>query len=516
VAAALAAALAAGCGKPGAPSASGGVRASSGNAAVSGKLMVFVPCGIAGPYGEIKDLFLAKYPGVQVSQDVRNVDVQLRAILDGKDTPDVWMSLGDREVAQLTEKGKVDGEPTTYAVNSIALMVQQGNPHNIESLADLTAPGIKTIAIPTESNSSGYYVKQALENAGIWDQIQTRVWVTPEPSAVKAQLQEGKADVGVVYYPCTRESKLGSQPNDPEAMPGKVQLLGELPEDVAAKIPSQAAVIKGAANVPAARAWLEFLTTDQVQDIWEKWAFGRAKERPGGPKTTLYLYCGAGIRPFMEPAVEAFQKQHPNVRIDVGYAGSGCLLSQLAFAKKGDLYMPGEDYYLAQARDRQFIGEERLVGYFEPVILVRKGNPKGVRGLEDLAKPGLRVGVGEPDSCAVGRAAAAILEKAGLSKQVEPNIRARAGNVPELGNAVKLKSLDAVIVWNITAAQYPNDCEAVPLAAGTYEPSAIPVGLLKFAAHETEARQFMEFLLSPEGQGLAADAGMTPAEKAAA
>ena len=176
--------------------------------------------------------------------------------------------------------------------------------------------------------------------------------------------------------------------------------------------------------------------------------------------------------------------------------------------------MPGEDFYLNQAKDRGFIAEEKLVGYFDPVLLVQKGNPKGIKTVQDLAKPGMKVGVGEPEAAAGGRAAEALLKTAGIADQVEKNIVVKAGNVPELGNMVKLKSLDVAIVWNVTAAQVADDCDQVAIDRGLYEPSKIPLGILKFSEHTDEARAFMDFCAGPEGQKLVADAGMAPATEA--
>jgi len=505
-------AMVAGCGDPGEPTSMtppGMGGEGTGQAALSGEVLVFVPCGVAGPYGEIKDLFEQQNPGVTVTQEVANIDVQSNKIRDGRAAPDVWISLGDIEMARVQEADKVDGEPITYAYNSVAMVVAKGNPCNIEAVQDLTSVDVKTLALPSESNSSGHYMKQALVKAGVWEDIQDKLWVTDEPSQVKMQLSSGKADVGVVYYPCTRETRhVGGKP---EQMKGKVQLLGKVPTDLSGQIPAQAAVIKGCKNPDAGRAFCQFMLQDEAQDIWEKWAFDRAKQPSTGERVNLHLYCGAGIRPFMDAAIEQFQQQHSDIRVVASYAGSGCLLSQLTFARRGDLYMPGEDFYLNQAKDRGFITSDKLVGYFEPVLIVQKGNPKGVKGINDLARPGLKVGVGEPEAAAVGRAAADILQKANLTEQVKPNIALTAGNVPELGNAVQLKSLDVAIVWNVTAAQVAEKCDRIDLPEELYEPSAIPMGVLKFSEHAAQALQFVEFCAGAEGQRLVTQTGMAPA-----
>jgi len=471
---------------------------------------VYVPCGVAGPYGAIQELFQKRYPDVKIHFDLANIDVQTKRILNGKGTPDVFLSLGDREVKAVAAKGLVDGDPLTYAYNSVGLIVERKNPCDIEDIRNITSPKVKTVAVPSQSNSSGYYAELALKKAGVWGGLQGRLWVTDQPALVKEQLKAGRAQVGIVYYPCTREtSKVGGEQ---QHVQGKVQVLGKIPTDLSGPIPAQAAVIKGCSNPEAGRAFLKFLREDPVQDIWEEWAFDRAVEAKTGARTTLYVYCGAGIRPFMDPVVEEYKKAHPEIRLDVGYAGSGCLLSQLSFARRGDLYLPGEDYYLNQAKERGFLIGQKLVAYLEPVLIVQKGNPKKIEQLADLARKGLKVGVGEPEACAVGRAAEAMLKQARLFDKVRRNIVLRAGNVPELGNQVTLKALDAAIVWNVTATQVAGSCDEIKLPKTAYEPSPVPVGVLKFTKHEAAARAFMGFCASPKGQDLAKAAGMTPAE----
>ena len=50
----------------------------------------------------------------------------------------------------------------------------------------------------------------------------------------------------------------------------------------------------------------------------------------------LFVYCGAGIRPAMEAVRKQFT-QETGIPVQVTYAGSGCLLSMLTFARSGDL-----------------------------------------------------------------------------------------------------------------------------------------------------------------------------------
>jgi molybdate transport system substrate-binding protein len=492
----------AGCKKP------GGDPAASGQAQ-SGTLLVAVPCGLAGPYGELKTAFQASHPGVTITQDLVNIAPLTKAIADNQKTPDAFISIGDKEVKFLQSRQRIDGEPVSYGYQKIAMIVRKDNPCNIESLDDLATDKVKTIAIATDNNSVGFYAKQALQRSGVWDKIQSKLYMSEEPADMKMEVSSGKADCAFIYGTCQQEThKIG---DDPQDLPGKVQPLGALPPDSYDKFLGQVVVVKNAANPALGRAFADFMKTPEAQKIWRKWGFGPLDNKN---TTALYVYCGAGLRPAMDAVQQAFEDANPDLRLEIGYAGSGCLLSQLTFAKRGDLYLPGEDFYVQQAKDRGFITDSKLVGQLVPTIMVQKGNPKGIKSLEDLAKPGLKVGIGEPDAVAVGRCALAMLKQAGLEQKVEPNVKVRVANVIELGNDIKLQSLDAAIVWTITAAQFPKDADTVEIPANLRKPSTVPVGLLSFSKAPDKARKVVDFMASEQGQEILKEHGMAPAPAA--
>ena len=91
--------------------------------------------------------------------------------------------------------------------------------------------------------------------------------------------------------------------------------------------------------------------------------------------------------------------------------GSGVLLAQMSLAGRGDIYIPGDQFFMKQAVDGAFITKQVDAAWWVPVIGVRKGNPKKIASLADLARADIKVGLGEAKSCAIGRASAAMLER---------------------------------------------------------------------------------------------------------
>lgn len=211
----------------------------------------------------------------------------------------------------------------------------------------------------------------------------------------------------------------------------------------------------------------------------------------------LIVHAGAGIRPPLDELGKAFKDQ-TGVRVDYNYKGSGCLLADICFSKKGDAYIPGELFYIEQARKRGFIAKARTVARMATVVIVQKDNPKNIRTLNDLTRPGLRVGIGDPEAVAVGRAASECLVKAGLLKQVQQNVVMSALNVVELGIGVKLKHLDAAIVWDATAHLFEGEVERIDMPDECRVDSPIPVGLLTFSAQPDAAERYLDFLASDD------------------
>ncbi len=71
---------------------------------------------------------------------------------------------------------------------------------------------------------------------------------------------------------------------------------------------------------------------------------GCEQKEPGEEKELL-LYCGAGIRPPAAELAETFGREN-GVKIVTNYAGSETLLSTIRLVREGDLYMPGDKYYV--------------------------------------------------------------------------------------------------------------------------------------------------------------------------
>ena len=224
------------------------------------------------------------------------------------------------------------------------------------------------------------------------------------------------------------------------------------------------------------------------------------KEDKQSTREGLLLYCGAGIRPPADELVETFGREH-GVKIAVDYAGSEVLLSKIKLIRRGDLYMPGDKHYIEQAAQADMILSRRSVCYWVPTILVQKGNPKDISDLNDLLKSGIKLGLGDPDACAIGRTSKKILEKNSISwEDIQKNLAFPSLTVNELGMQIQAQALDAVIVWDAIARYYSDHGDEVSIPVENNIISTVDIGVLKFTKHQELAEKFVDFVTSEKGQ----------------
>ncbi len=226
------------------------------------------------------------------------------------------------------------------------------------------------------------------------------------------------------------------------------------------------------------------------------------RRQPGAENQELILYCGAGIRPAVAEAIEAFQAGH-DVRILADYAGSEVLLSKVRLTQKGDLYMPGERHYVQLAAETGIIAASQPVFYWKPVILVAKGNPKRIRDLKDLLQEGMRIGLGDPRACAIGSTSRSLLQKNGIEwSDIADNLKFQSQTVNELGLQIQAGALDAVIVWDSIARFYESHGDAITIDDHKNIVSSVDIGILTFSRSPAAAEAFVDFLLSPQGRAI--------------
>ncbi len=217
---------------------------------------------------------------------------------------------------------------------------------------------------------------------------------------------------------------------------------------------------------------------------------------------TLELFVGSATQPATEEVARVFEEEH-GVRVDLHFGGSGAMLSQMQLTERGDIYFPGSSDFMEEAKRQDLVvpETEQQVVYLVPAINVQKGNPKDIHSLEDLARPGVKVAIADPETVCVGLYAVEVLEKAGLAEAVRPNIVTYTESCAKTARVVALGNVDAVIGWRVFQYWAPDEVETVYLEpAQVPRIGYVPIAVSKFSEQPELAQQFIDFITSDEAQ----------------
>lgn len=218
----------------------------------------------------------------------------------------------------------------------------------------------------------------------------------------------------------------------------------------------------------------------------------------------LEVFAGSASKPAAEEVAALFEER-AGVRVLLHFGGSGAVLSQMELARRGDVYFPGSSDFMELAKRRGLVdpATEVRAAYLLPAINVPRGNPKGIRSLEDLARPGLRVGIARPETVCVGLYAVEALEREGLSARVRPNVANWAESCEKTAQMLSLGLVDAVLGWDVFDDWDPDRIETV-----LYPPDRVPrigyvpAAVSAFAAEPDLARRFLAYLTGPEARAV--------------
>lgn len=225
---------------------------------------------------------------------------------------------------------------------------------------------------------------------------------------------------------------------------------------------------------------------------------------------SIKVFAGAAGTPPIREVARLYERKY-GVTVECAFGGSGTMLSQMLLAKQGDVYIPGSDDFMDLAERKGVVakGKRKIVAYLVPVIAVRKGNPKGIRTLQDLTRPGIRVGIARPKAVCLGDIAVEIFRKAGLYDRIMRNVVTHAGSCSQTAAILKLNQVDVVIGWDVFAKWYPKDIEVISLPPHLTRWRYIPAAVTKFARDPKEAQRFVDFITSSIGKAIFKKHGYT-------
>ena len=228
-----------------------------------------------------------------------------------------------------------------------------------------------------------------------------------------------------------------------------------------------------------------------------------------GHSADLLLFAGAGLRQPTDQLIEAFQKETGHT-VHVTYAGSGQLMASILASGQGDLFMPGSLFHMEKLEKMGRIDSLKKVVAHTAVLGVNIHKTDLIRSFDDLARPGVRLALGDPDAMALGRTALTILSHSPLKDAILKNVVVYGATVKQLAMYVSQGEVDASIIGRADAFQFRDSIQMIPIPPDYFQPETIAIAVLKDSRHQEAASQFCDFIASKQGIAVFEHFGFLP------
>jgi molybdate transport system substrate-binding protein len=174
-------------------------------------------------------------------------------------SPDVYAAASPKYPDELFAADLIE-QPQVFATNKLVLIVPKANPAGIHSVADLGRDGVKLV-VGAEGVPIGDYTRKVLENMGASDVLANVVSEEDDVKGVVSKVSLGEADAGFVYA------------TDVKPVADKMATI-ELPDDAQARVEYPIAVVKGADDEEAARAFVKLALGPEGRKALAEAGFG--------------------------------------------------------------------------------------------------------------------------------------------------------------------------------------------------------------------------------------------------
>ncbi len=269
----------------------------------------------------------------------------------------------------------------------------------------------------------------------------------------------------------------------------------------------------GGSNDPVEKRGLEF-TVPEVDNL---------PDFHGDPcNHKLAVFVGGNYYFAMAPLVHAFEKLHPEMKGKVYYEtippgllaqqierGGAITVGNMTWVVHADVYAAGLKRVNAEIKSGHAVGKAIPYATNTLTIMVPKGNPAKITSLQDLAKPGVRLVMPNPEFEGIGRQIKASLAKAGGDELVRAVYETKVKNGETLLTHIHHRQsplwlmqgkADAGVTWQSEAMfqeQVGNSIRHVDIPDAQNATGIYAVALVKGARHPAAAKKWIAFLKSP-------------------
>jgi molybdate transport system substrate-binding protein len=228
-----------------------------------------------------------------------------------------------------------------------------------------------------------------------------------------------------------------------------------------------------------------------------------ASEAAAPEERTLTVLAAASLTDVFTELESTFEAANAGVDVVLGFGSSADLAQQVVNGSPADVFASASDATMTTVTDAGLTaGDPAVFARNELQIVTPPGNPDGITGFADLARPDLQVVVCVP-TAPCGAAVERIEAATGITLtpvSEEPDVRAALGRITT-GNA------DAGLVYVTDVVSAGDGVTGIPFPEAARAVTNYPIAVLADAPQPELARAWTELVTGPEGRAVLGEAG---------
>jgi molybdate transport system substrate-binding protein len=197
-----------------------------------------------------------------------------------------------------------------------------------------------------------------------------------------------------------------------------------------------------------------------------------------------------------------FEAANPGVKLTFSFGPSSGLAEQIIQGAPADVFASASAKNMTQVTAAGDASDPKTFAKNVMEIVVPPGNPAKVAGVDDLAKPAVKVALCQA-AVPCGAVAAQVFKKAGVT--VHPVTE--EADVKSVLSKVQLGEVDAGMVYVTDVKAAGAKVTGVPVPDAVNASTSYPIATIKTSTNSAAAQAFVDFVLSATGTAALAAAG---------
>jgi molybdate transport system substrate-binding protein len=233
---------------------------------------------------------------------------------------------------------------------------------------------------------------------------------------------------------------------------------------------------------------------------------GSSSSGPSGG--TLTVLAASSLTNAFTDLARTYQSRHPGWKVRLSFAGSDALAAQIEQGVAADVYAAASPKYPEQLQGENMLGDTTDFATNTLVLIIPADNPAHISAAADITG-GAKLVVGDP-AVPIGSYTETVLGNLGIDP-ASLNVVSREPAVTSIVQKVELGEADAGFVYVTDALAAGDQVKQIRLPKAAQATAVYPIGIVSGSKQTKAAQQWIDLVMSSQGQQTLAGLGFGPA-----